>query len=386
MEIRFAKNEEAVISRELWEYCFNDSFTWTSWFFSQPYKPENNLLAFLDGKIIGTLQTEPHNIVLRGQQIAAAYMFGLATLPGYRGSGAGVALLKEAYLQNKNRGQGVAIMSPFDPDYYYPKGWSWCYYRHFYKQTLASLAPYATKSQGEWEILANPFLAIEVLQHIYKTWLWDCNGYSLRINEQWQTILADHAIEEDKLALLREDGQPSAYIFYNIKNECFNIKEMAWLDPKAAKKCLYFIYQHGSQAKFWTWAAPTMPEIVLLLPGLKKGPELKPFRMGRITDFQTALELAAYPEDGSLDLEIVDNMAEWNNGLWHLQVTNGKCTVSRSKKSQAKITIGAFTQLYFGTFGGKDLAKADILTGEDTAIETLNRLFPSQVNYINEIF
>ena len=118
----------------------------------------------------------------------------------------------------------------------------------------------------------------------------------------------------------------------------------------------------------------------------KSGHETMPFMTGRIVDVKGALEQQPYRADGTITFHTEDPLADWNCGTFTLTVTNGRGIVTREMSKTADVTmpIGTLALLVFGAMDVNDLVFNEKLQGSDQGFDVLQKLFPTEKNWINE--
>ena len=111
-----------------------------------------------------------------------------------------------------------------------------------------------------------------------------------------------------------------------------------------------------------------------------------PFMTGRIVDVKGALEQQPYRADGTITFHTEDPLADWNCGTFTLTVTNGRGIVTREMSKTADVTmpIGTLALLVFGAMDVNDLVFNEKLQGSDQGFDVLQKLFPTEKNWINE--
>ena len=107
---------------------------------------------------------------------------------------------------------------------------------------------------------------------------------------------------------------------------------------------------------------------------------------GRIVDVKGALEQLPYRADGTVTFHTEDPLADWNCGTFTLTVNNGKPKVTLEENKQPDVTmpIGTLALLAFGAMDVNDLVFNEKLQGNEKALQTLQDLFPTEKNWINE--
>lgn len=110
--IEFANDQTALLVRQMWKTCFNDTDEFLDIIFTYKYKNENTLIYFEDGKAVASLQMFPQTINFYRQEIPFSYLAGLCTLPEYRKRGYMSQLIHRAHEVLRNRNIPLAILIP----------------------------------------------------------------------------------------------------------------------------------------------------------------------------------------------------------------------------------------------------------------------------------
>ena len=97
----------------------------------------------------------------------------------------------------------------------------------------------------------------------------------------------------------------------------------------------------------------------------------------RVIDVPAALENRGYCEDGEVVLEVFgDDIADWNNGKWKLEVANGEAVAQSTKESpDLKLGIKALGSLFTGMRRARELAAWGLIEGDARTISTSDNLF-----------
>ena len=91
---------------------------------------------------------------------------------------------------------------------------------------------------------------------------------------------------------------------------------------------------------------------------------------------------------GSVVLLLTDSVIHRNNHLLKLLTAAGRLeAVSTAEQEEVTLDMGAFTQLYFGTFSATELWEAGrIKCSRQEKLQLLDALFSKQRTYNNEYF
>ena len=113
--------------------------------------------------------------------------------------------------------------------------------------------------------------------------------------------------------------------------------------------------------------------------------------MARCLDARRALKELPVPQSlpkGSVVLLLTDSVIHRNNHLLKLLTAAGRLeAVSTAEQEEVTLDMGAFTQLYFGTFSATELWEAGrIKCSKQEKLQLLDALFSKQRTYNNEYF
>lgn len=384
MEFRLATENDRGLVESLWDYCFEhreDPFF--QWYFSKFYRPENVLMGFQDGQMACLTHLNPYTLNIRGKKIDTSYIVGLATHPAARRSGVGGKLLTAALQEMKRRGHFLHILMPSKAGFYQPYGYE--LYCHQWKETmpLEALRPLTDRtvryafvnSTDQW-----PYLAA-----IYDGYTKGLSGYAVRDEKSWRSHI-EAQLAEGNIAVCFDGDTPIGYAFYQLGEPTILSGEFVYTCRKGKRGLLGYMYNHRSQGEAFQWNEGIHDQGYRFYPDGKQGHETLPFMTGRIVDVKGALKQLPYQHDGKVTLKTEDPLADWNSGTFTLTVQNGRAEVIRDDQAQAEATlpIGTLALLAFGAMDVDDLVFNEKLSGTDQALQTLQKLFPTEKNWINE--
>jgi predicted acetyltransferase len=356
MDIRITTIDDLQQVKKLWAYCFENYEPFFSWYFREYYQEENTLGAFLGNKLLSSLQLIPYNIYLRGSVLPTSYIVGVASFPESRGGGIVGKLMQEALVELRKRKHGVSLLMPFQAGFYYPFNFEICYHHYKYEIKLEDLRPVASVYGDFVEIEGTD--NITELNKVYQQFVQERHGFIIRSPRNWRLLLEEHIGEKGFSYLLQKEGNFEGYILYYLKDNKMIIREMAYTNYKAQKSLFKFIYDHRSQVEYLEWNAPLDDSTFYFLKDPKKGITLYPFLTARIVDVAEVLSTISYPKEINTELvfRVKDNLAPWNNNVFHLTVVNGRAKIQETKRPpNFIIDIGAFSQLVFGRLSVGDL-------------------------------
>ncbi|MGM9526255.1 MAG: enhanced intracellular survival protein Eis [Peptococcaceae bacterium] len=386
---RPAEEQDLPQIQALWSQCFDDTPAFVQWYFRRYYQAQHTLGIFDGATLLASAQMIPYTISLRGSCVPAAYIVGVDTAPEARNQGCARTLLQECLRMQRLRGQSISLLMPFEGQFYYRYGWPFCY---FHQQMM--LEPQELRcAAAPWGAIrqVDIFEAIPKLERIYQRFVQGYHGTVCRDSRQWQLLLEDAAMEHTLCFLLEQEGVAQGYCLWTpLKGKIF-IREMAWCCAEAKAGLLYFLEQNvPAGQKLWL-ELPDDDDLVFQLAAAKKSVVRYPFLMARIVDVVQCLEAIHYPlQQAQVDLAVTDTFAPWNQGVFRLQVREGRGHVQPQPpetEAAVEITIEGLSQLVLGVRSVAQLIRQNMLHVCDTALqELLKQLWPVQNTYINEYY
>ncbi|MCL2838975.1 MAG: GNAT family N-acetyltransferase [Oscillospiraceae bacterium] len=229
MSIRFATPADTEAVKDIWHKCFGDGDPFLSWNFSRNYNPDDTLVWVEKRKIVATLQMQSKNISLWGNAMPGNYIFGIATLPKYRGRGIAWALMIQAFRVAEERGQVVSLLIPFNYRFYEKFDYKMCY--KLVKATIKREQSSPGDDYGHTiELREINDETIEILQNIYKKFCEPLNGWIMRSDREFRLILEDVLTNGNGHCVLCRDDMEGEYVGYalgRLENKKFSAYEMA---------------------------------------------------------------------------------------------------------------------------------------------------------------
>lgn len=385
--IALAEPNDTTDVQALWRYCFDDDESFIQWYFGNYYQNQNTVVVHQEERLVASAQMIPYTIKLRKKELPIVYIVGVATAPEARGQGLGRRILLEILVQMRKRGKNLSLLMPFEGSFYYPYGWEFCYFHRRYMMELEELKRvsqkygrlYAAKPQ-DWSKLAQ----------VYEQFVQDKHGYVLRNEQNWQHWLSDCHLDGAWVYILEHERQPEGYISYYFEQTKIVVKEIAYTNHAAKRGLLNFLYNHRSHKKTLHWSAPENDDTVFWLMSSKECAVTYPFLTARIVDAAALLTQLVYPNDHeTIIIQLADALAAWNNGYFAFTVHNGYAEVTPVAQQTAQISldIGALSLLVFGAASAEELVYWNRMTvSAPQILISFSRLWPKQLNYINEYY
>ena len=117
--------------------------------------------------------------------------------------------------------------------------------------------------------------------------------------------------------------------------------------------------------------------------------KLTPDMMFRVVDVKRALIQRRYPTDIDItfDIEISNPTVQWNQGVWHVNLSKGKVDVKRTICNAAvRCDIQTFSQIFLGYITPIEAESFNRLNGNKRIIETMNCIFKPSTTFNNNRF
>lgn len=383
-----AKNELPQVE-ELWDYCFEKrQEPFFQYYFSSYCCQQNIVMGAFDNaqQLKSMVHINPYRLRVRGTEQLVPYLVGVATAPEARGAHIVKPLLRFTLAALKAQSVAFVTLMPIYAGIYLPYEFSYCYYRHSYRLPLASLT--LPKAAADLFVERVPLQA-ELLAPLYERCLAAVNGAALRSDFQWQKLLTVHAQENVLCAIAKRKGESVGYMLYTIVEGVFNIIELLAVDVQAKSRLLQFAATHQSSAKELSWLAEPWDRTYLHFADQSVTGSVAPFMMARCLNVRLALEqLTAIDKAlrGRFVLRVTDRLL--GDVTMKVSVGAGRLQVeSADAVWDISMDVGAFTQLYFGTFTAGELQEAGALSCiAEEKLSFIEQLFPPQRTYINEYF
>ena len=396
MNCRIVTEAELPQVMALWDYCFEkqeDPFF--QWYF-QEYCLQHNLVlggfSEEDGHLQNMLHLNPYGILLRGQEERVPYIVGVATDPADRGHNLTKALLQSAFRLLRQKGCAFALLMPVYAGIYRKYDFAFCYRKHVYEMPLEKLGVPAVA--GNLQVRYYSSYDSTLFEDVYAALADGYNGLPIRTDFQWGKLLTVHQLEKVQATVVYHGSEPRGYMFYQItEDKTFFIQELVVLTPDAKRALLHYAAGHRSAADKLYWEAMEDDLTYLDFPDADRAGRVKPFMMARCFDAVRALSRYEVPEqcpNGQVTLLLQDDLLEENNSLVTLTVDDGSLYLEKgTDNADAVVSMGAFTQLYFGAYTFTQLVEAGQIrmrTYTPGLLSFLDGLFPKCINYINEYY
>ncbi len=361
------------------------------------------LCAFVDGEMATSYAAWPFQMKFNGIDAPVAGVSFVGTLPVFRHMGCLRKVHEKHFkLMHEGKERAISILFASQAAIYQRYGYEVVSMYNSY-----SIAPgyiqfkslKHLKGAGKYKQLHND--EVEILDEIYRHFTEPRTGYLVRDKFKWETGVLSPPITpytvHDKI-VYEEDGVPRGYVIYMVEPYSSNsglphrisIRDMAWLSISAYYGIWdYFTRMHLAHHINWTPvpADDPMPHLIVepKMLNIKSGNGI----LARIADIERAVPCRGYCEDGELTFQIAeDEMCPWNNGTWHMEISDGKASINKTSKSpEISMGINCFAMMFFGQInataamrmGMLDVMREDAVSRYDRLLRTEYMPFCSDI-------
>lgn len=351
-----------------------------------------SLGAFSDEKLTAQILVTP--FVVHFHQ--ALYKMGgigfVSSYPEYRGSGDVATLMKLAIETMNKEGLDLSYLAPFSYAFYRKYGFEQIFDQFKLTLTAEELPRVKTKSgylkRLTWEE------AQEAIKQLHEQRTANNVGSVQREDWWWhQTFWKKTAF---KYAIYyNEDHKAEGYLVYWLKDDRFHIKEVVYLNHTAFEMIWGFIASHSGSFRYFEYLGGMNEQHAYLLANPRIQQEVIPSMMGRIINIERFI--ANYPAKTILKtplyLEIQDELAPWNAGIWKLHFVGNQPKLTELSEEDSvdeayliKGDIQAWTQTLIGYRSVEELHFFNRLAGNQAAVQLLADFIPTGIPVLSDYF
>lgn len=341
---------------ELGSYAFNMEHTEEQ---KQAYIEKNtfidNYVDEVDGEVLSQIVSYPFEVTIKGQVMKMSGIGDVASYPETRGSGGIRNIFSAIFNDLHENGTELSYLAPFSQPFYRKFGYETVFDSEEIRIPKAVITQIKPEKKGKvkrvkWEDEDTK----AILKEIYRDTLEKVHGSVIREDYWWHYTMIK---KQKRVAICYDDNNmPQGYLIYGLVGASeFQIFEMAYRNSFALRKLMSFVSSHsGSFNEFVSTNLPdkAVLELFTEISGITR--KTYSYMMVKIVNFKQFIE--KYPfkkveKEADFYVDIQDNSCEWNNGIFHLVIKNGKATcekVTEAKKIDYSGSIQHFTQVFMG--------------------------------------
>lgn len=339
--------------------------------------PDTILGYFVDGQLAAKAIILPLHIYIGGKSFAMGGVAGVATWPEHRRGGKVAALLRQALIDMRARGQSVSMLHPFSFAFYRRYGYELAFERKQMELKVTQLPRYSIEGMTVARTTERTRLA-----PIYDAYARRFNGMLARDDNWWDTRIG-RRVRVQMAVCIDQTGCDRGYLIYHVKEEVFTALEFVFLDETARQALWTFIANHDSMAHTYKLLAPVCDALPFLLADPRIKQEIIPYFMARIVDVQAFLTAYPFATAGNaapaLSVTVRDDHAPWNNGTFPTEAGD-------SHTASVSCDIQTLTAMLFGYARPLQLHSHGRLAGTDEALAAWEAAIPRTQPFLLDFF
>jgi predicted acetyltransferase len=386
IEIRTPRGDDELrAGMQAAETAFGEELTDEDWARESKSMPAPRaLVAFDDGRAVGLAGAYPFELTIPGGQLPTAGVTWIGVASSHRRRGILREFMTRQFADFREWGEPIAALYASE---------SSIYGRFGYGIAAPSAGIDADRSafslredvapQGSWRLIDREE-AYERLPPVYERVRVRRPGMLTRSEHWWR----EHRLADPKewrrgagpklYALLELDGEAVAYAIYRVKNDWDDKGEVrvteAFADGSTATRELWrylFCIDLTGRIKYWL-CDPAAPFFLMV-----RDPRSLNLKVGdglwlRLVDLETALRARSYAGDGSIVLEVGDDLCPWNAGRYRV----GAQVERTDEQADLELDVADLASAFLGAFDFHRLAHAGrVRELRDGALERASALF-----------
>ena len=363
---RIARYEDLKGIKELWDICFEDSDSFTDWFFESRFYPSYSACLEENGKIICAIQSYPTTLKIKDKIIPSAMVAGVSTHPDYRSKGIMTKVFQKLLQHLKDCGTVLVAYTPKSFSVYENKG-------HFASSDcIIATTEFAKGFEfSDSVIYADAQKDLSKLSLCYqKLCATKYSGMIQRSIPDFALKMSDYASDGGKVLAVENGEEFSGYAVFYDTPELLMCEELVWDNENSLQKLLQSAL---SLAKGKAFTAKLAPDSEVLIP------ELKIERMQKnilgVIDVQQFLLL--FQPNFNVIFSVSDVLLPSNNGVFDF------CGNRVSESPHIELSSGRLCQWLCGYKSLKELREMNhIKVFDEKIFKKLDKFFPKTQCFI----
>lgn len=384
MEIRTLTPEDLPAFRDIHTHSFGNGEPST--YSEEDMNRENAIGVFEGGRLRAVLGILDFQMFFGSDRRPCGGVTSVACDPAERGKGYAGALVKRGLEQQREKGQYLSSLWPFDQRFYRHYGYEWTGAVREYKVPVKLMKP-DPESRYVESVTEN---IMDAMNPLYESIVQRYNGGIVRDEWLWNNITTRFKKRQPANYVYRRDGKVEGYATIRYLNspagedekQEATVGSFAADTPRAYRGLLGLFHHQAMTADKFKWHTPADDPLWSILCHWGVETRLSPTVMGRIVDLQGAItDLKPVPSiRGSAVFSLKDEHAPWNAGNWLLTVEDGHAAITRTDREPGvSLDIQALTQAYWGMPSLLEIRRAERLTVHNEADFTfLSEVFPAK--------
>ena len=344
---------------------------------------------FYKGHLASQIVIYPMEVNIQGEICKMGGITGVATYPEYTGRGLIHSLIGKSLEYMRSQQQIVSYLCPYSIPLYRKHGWEIV----SDKMTFAIKDTQLPARRAVDGLIERVDIESEDLHRVYKYFALQEHGALIRGALEWEEYWRWDSDDVMAAVYYSADGKPLGYVIYYIENEVFSIKEMVYLNQEAKYGIWNYISAHFSMITKVEGANYTGEPIAFQFEDSEIDESIQPYAMARIVDVQRFIEQYSFQFEDTkltLELEVSDVMAPWNNGIFHVSWRDGRTFCEKvstwSTGHRLSLDITTLTTMLMGYQRPTYLYNNDRIDMDYHLLKTLETLIPPDKPYFSDYF
>lgn len=347
-------------------------------------RAEWTLCAFEDGKLTTSYGFYPLRMLLNGAEADIAGVTMVGTLPVYRRRGH-LRAVTERHFQLLREAGKEHISALFASRTAIYQRYGYAVVSGFYSHTIEPRdlqLLHGPAVEGEFREVGGAEDAI--MLDMYHACAAGKNGYLIRKGDYfaiagapYTTYTPPEMAEKLVKVIYYENDTPLGYLAYTVdqdrrpgkeRGQALSVNDMAWLTPSAYHGIWAYLARFDLVHQISRWRVPPDDPLPHLLLEPQRLTVTAPNHglLARIVDVEKALPLRPYGAEGELTFSVVDDLCDWNRGVWKLTAGPAGSTVTRANGNpQVTMPVSTLAMLVFGRISATEAARMGRLEAHD---------------------
>jgi predicted acetyltransferase len=346
------------------------------------------LAAFQDGRVVASLGLLPLAMAVNGGAQPFAGVASVACLPEHRRKGYAGQLLTRAL--EVMRDQGQVLSGLYTPHFalYRRYGWMLAGRALRYSFRPRDIALLASGPPGEALRVSHDQWA--ALDTVYRMFVARRNGFLHRSEDWWRAGVLRSFYERrrgdlDVAVWAREDNVWRGYVVYDITRQPdalprLRVRDFAALDGDAYIGLVHYLLRHDIVSQVQWWAPLDDPFLSLVDDPDRVEVAYEPWILLRVVDVAGAFASRPCLVEASgqrLTLELIDEAAPWNAGVWRLEAEGGRTLAQKCDDAPGlSLDVSVLAALFNGFLSPSEAARGGLLkVHSEAALAAADRVF-----------
>lgn len=363
----------------LWQECFEDSSSYTNFYFQWKVKKNRILTIYKDRRLTSMLHLNPYTVMVRGRQVSANYIVGVATSPLNRRQGLMKKLLEASLHQMYLEHMPFTYLMPAAEAIYLPFGFRTVYkqtpWNELYKQagnsvSAASVGKFMTRQLTVMALEASDReRTIELVLFSNRLLAQFYDIYTYRTEYYYTRLIHEMESTGGKVLLCYEKEQLVGFLSYMAEGDIYITECLCSITDKVA-------------------FMRTMHDYISNNCGVLRAAQVSveehnvPSIMARIVDWESFITLLSAKEELKLVIEVRDPIIHENDGVYTLLFSPQGCECTKTQEEpEVSAAISELTRLFFGRLTKEE--DSFIVNGADRK-SIWNKI--NQINSFSKVF